>query len=301
MGTPEFAVPSLEILLEHGFNIVAVITAVDKYGGRGKKKLLESAVKKCALNHGIDILQPKNLKNLEFIDKLKSYAADLQIVVAFRMLPEVVWNMPSLGSYNLHGSLLPKYRGAAPINWAVINGDKETGVTTFKLKHAIDTGDVLLQKKMAIYNDDTAGNVHDRMMWLGASAVLDTVQRIHAGKTQLLQQDSSETSKAPKIHRETCEIDFDKECEDVYNFIRGMSPYPTAWTKLNGQQLKIYQSDFELVIDEFKIGEMQTDQKKFLKFKCKNGYVNALEVQLEGKQKMGIQSFLNGYKFTDRK
>jgi len=215
MGTPEFAVPSLDILVKNGYDVVAVITSTDKYGGRGGKKLIESAVKKYAVSQNIPVLQPKNLKSLEFIEELKSYEADLQLVVAFRMLPVVVWDMPKLGTYNLHGSLLPRYRGAAPINWAVINGDKYTGVTTFKLKHAIDTGDLMHQEKIAITEDDTAGSVHDKMMDLGANLILKTVKSIESGDYETFPQDESQVSKAPKIFHDTCEIDFSKTADLV--------------------------------------------------------------------------------------
>ena len=301
MGTPEFAVPSLEILIAHGYNIVAVITSVDKYGGRGKKKLIESAIKKSAQKHQIDILQPKNLKSPQFVDLLKSYNADLQIVVAFRMLPEVVWNMPPLGSYNLHGSLLPKYRGAAPINWAVIQGEEVTGVTSFKLKHQIDTGDMLLQKRMAIYPDDTAGDVHDRMMWLAASAVLETVQRIENEDIALIQQDPKQISKAPKINKEVCEIDFNQPAKRVNDFIRGMSPYPAAWMKLDKLQFKIFKSSVDERTDQNPAGYIDTDNKSYLRIKCIDYYLNAIKVQLEGKQKMTIRDFLNGYTINAQK
>ena len=210
MGTPDFAVPSLDILVQNGLNVVAVITSTDKYGGRGGKKLIESAIKKYAVSKEIPVLQPKNLKNPEFLEELASYKADLQLVVAFRMLPVVVWDMPKLGTYNLHGSLLPRYRGAAPINWAVINGDKYTGVTTFKLKHAIDTGDLMYQEKVQITEDDNAGSVHDKMMIVGANLVLKTVKSIISADYQTFPQDESQVSKAPKIFHETCEIDYNK-------------------------------------------------------------------------------------------
>ena len=208
MGSPDFAVPSLDILIENGYEVVGVITATDKKGGRGNKKVIESAVKKYALEKGLRLLQPKNLKNVDFVEELRTLKADLQVVVAFRMLPEVVWNMPTIGTFNLHGSLLPKYRGAAPIHWAVINGETETGVTSFFIKHEIDTGDMLLQSKLPIGPSETTGDVHDRMMQLGAEVVLKSVQTIEKGDYQLREQDHNLASKAPKIFRETCEINF---------------------------------------------------------------------------------------------
>ena len=229
MGTPEFAVPSLDILVQNNYDIVAVVTSTDSYGGRGGKQLIESSIKKYAIEHHIPVLQPTNLKSPGFIEQLKSFEADLQIVVAFRMLPEIVWNMPPLGTFNLHGSLLPKYRGAAPINHAIIQGETETGVTSFKLKHEIDTGDVLLRKKVAIDVNDDAGTLHDRMMIIGADVVLETVKRIESGKYTFTKQEDAESTKAPKIFHETCQIDFNKPVDQVYNFIRGLIPYPGAW------------------------------------------------------------------------
>ena len=216
MGTPEFAVPSLDILVKSGYNVVAVVTAADNYGGRGGKQLIESAIKKYAVKNGIPVLQPEKLKAPFFLEQLKSFQADLQIVVAFRMLPEVVWNMPPLGTFNLHGSLLPKYRGAAPINHAIINGEKETGVTSFKLKHEIDTGDILLQRPILIEDDDTAGSLHNRMMMLGAEVVHDTVKLIESGNYNFIKQDNTLVSKAPKNFHETCKIDFNQHVDIVF-------------------------------------------------------------------------------------
>lgn len=297
MGTPDFAVPSLEILLENGYNIVGVITATDKYGGRGNKKLIESAVKKFAVSKGIKVLQPKNLKAPEFVEELRSLKADLQVVVAFRMLPVVVWDMPSIGTFNLHGSLLPKYRGAAPIHWAVIRGEKETGVTTFFLKHEIDTGDVLFQEKMEIGENETTGQVHDRMMHLGANVVLKTVKAIEKGDYELKPQDDSLVTKAPKLNKEICEISFDQSTEEVHNFIRGLSPFPAAWTTLDGQQLKLFSSTKEIIAHNFEPGKYLSDNKNYLKFSTKDGFVNIHELQLQGKRRMNIRDFLNGYKF----
>lgn len=295
MGTPEFAVPSLEILLQHGYDIPAVITAADKPGGRSG--LQESAVKKFALSHGLRVLQPEKLKNPEFLEELRALRADLQVVVAFRMLPEVVWNMPPLGTLNLHGSLLPKYRGAAPINWAIINGETETGVTTFLLRHEIDTGDVLFQEKIPIGENDTAGEVHDRMMVLGAQVVLRTVQAIERGEVRPLPQSDAEATHAPKIFTETCRIDFTQPTARVHNFIRGLSPYPGAWTMLDGKTLKILQT---LKTGPGAValppGQFESDGKSYLKISTLDGFVEVLELQMEGKRRMNVKDFLNGYK-----
>ena len=296
MGTPEFAVPSLDLLVHNGYDVVAVITATDKMGGRGKKKKLESQVKKYAQKHGIPILQPRNLKNPEFVEELRGLKADLQVVVAFRMLPEAVWNMPPLGTINLHGSLLPKYRGAAPIHWAIINGESETGVTTFFIKQEIDTGDLLFQEKIEIGPDETVGQVHDRMMYVGAELVLKSVRAIEKGDFQLQRQDESLVSKAPKIHQETCQIDFNQDTGRVYNFIRGLSPFPTAWTTLDGQKLKIYRAAPSYEKHQLTPGSLITDHKSFLKISTADGFINLLIVQLQGRKKMDIKSFLNGYK-----
>jgi methionyl-tRNA formyltransferase len=296
MGTPEFAVPSLDILVKNGFDVVGVITSTDKFGGRGNKKLIEPAVKKYALENGLRILQPKNLKASDFIEELRSLEADLQVVVAFRMLPVVVWEMPPLGTINLHSSLLPKYRGAAPINWAVINGEAETGVTTFFLKHEIDTGDVLLSKKMQIGENETAGELHDKLMELGAGVVLESVKLIENGNFKLKEQDTSQVSKAPKIFHETCEINFDAKTEIVHNFIRGLSPFPTAWTTLDNQKLKIFRSLKDLQKHNFKPGKIETDNKSYFKIATQDGFVQILELQLQGRKRMDVKAFLNGYK-----
>src|SRR5689334_22941625 len=248
MGTPEFAVASLEALVRAGFNIVGVVTAPDKPAGRGMK-MTESAVKKFAARKGITILQPEKLKDPVFLEELKALQADLQVVVAFRMLPEIVWNMPRLGTINLHGSLLPQYRGAAPINWAVINGDKETGVTTFKLKHEIDTGDILLQERMPIGDNETAGEVHDRMMELGAGVLVETVKGLSNGSLKETPQDNSGVLRhAPKIFTATCRIDWNKPGEDIYNLIRGLSPYPAAFTDFEDKTLKIFRAEKEWIL-----------------------------------------------------
>lgn len=307
MGTPEFAVASLHALVNAGCNIAGVVTAPDKPAGRGMK-MNESAVKKYAVEHGLRVLQPEKLKNPAFIEELNALKADLQIVVAFRMLPEVVWNMPPMGTINVHGSLLPQYRGAAPINWAVINGEKETGVTTFKLKHEIDTGDILLQESFPIGENETAGEVHDRMKEIGAQLLVKTVEGIANGS--ILEKPQVENGKwkmenaethsplkhAPKIFTETCKIDFSKSVEEVHNLIRGLSPFPGAFTELNGKMLKIYRSKKEASPNPSKGGELVTDGKTFLKFRCNNGYVHVLELQLEGKKRMSVEEFLRGWR-----
>lgn len=303
MGTPEFAVASLDALVKAGCNIVAVVTAPDKAAGRGMH-LQQSAVKKYAVENGLKVLQPEKLKNPEFISELKSLNADLQIVVAFRMLPEVVWSMPPMGSVNLHGSLLPQYRGAAPINWAVINGETETGVTTFKLKHEIDTGDILLQQSFPIGENETAGEVHDRMKETGAQLLVKTVQQLAAGvlaeKPQTSnQQPATPLKHAPKIFTETCKIDFAKTAEEVHNLVRGLSPFPGAFCSLNGKTLKIFRTEKEVSNPDIEPGQYKTDEKTFLKFACSNGYISVTELQLEGKKKMNIEDFLRGYRFSN--
>ena len=296
MGTPDFAVPSLNILLENNYEVVGVITSTDKMGGRGKKKLIESDVKKFALQHDLNILQPKNLKAPAFVEELKALKADLQIVVAFRMLPEVVWNMPRLGTINVHGSLLPKYRGAAPINWAVINGEAASGVTTFLLQHEIDTGDLLLQKSTPIGENETAGEVYNRLMHVGADALLETVQLIETGKYTTQAQDNSLVTKAPKIYHKTCQIDFSRNTLAIHNFIRGLSPYPTAWTILDDKKLKIFRTKKEVVNHDQPAGLFISDNKNFIKVSTLDGYVHLLDLQLEGKKRMEVKAFLNGYK-----
>ena len=297
MGTPDFAVESLKGLLDAGENVVAVVTATDKYGGRGGKQLIQSSVKKFAESKGLKVLQPNNLKSADFIEDLAALKADLQVVVAFRMLPEVVWNMPALGTLNIHGSLLPKYRGAAPINWAVIRGEKETGVTSFFLKHKIDTGNIILQSKMAIGPNDTAGDVHDRMMVLGAELLLETVKAIAAGDVKPQEQDESSVSEAPKLFRETCKIDLNQDIHDVYNFVRGLSPFPTAWTTLDGKVLKIIRC--KMVVSEnteiYTVGFNDIKPKLGFKLWAKNGYLDIQELQLQGKRRMTVTDFLNGY------
>lgn len=299
MGTPTFAVASLEALVQHGFNVVAVITAPDKPAGRGLL-LTESAVKKFAVANGIQVLQPTRLKDPEFITQLKDLQADLQVVVAFRMLPEIVWNMPPMGTINVHGSLLPQYRGAAPINWAVINGETTTGVTTFKLKHEIDTGDILMQQAFAIGENETAGEVHDRMMGIGAAVLVKTLEGLIAGtideKPQSILEENVTIKHAPKLFTGTGAIDWSKPVATIYNLIRGLSPSPGAYTVLNDKLLKIYQAQKESSVVTEAAGTVLTDNKTYLKFAAADGYINLIEIQLEGKKRMLVTDFLRGYK-----
>jgi methionyl-tRNA formyltransferase len=303
MGTPGFAVPSLQKLLDAGFEVAAVLTAPDKPSGRGMQ-LNESAIKKFALSKGLKVLQPEKLRNQDFIEELKNLNADLQIVVAFRMLPEIVWDMPPMGTINVHGSLLPQYRGAAPINWAIINGEKETGVTTFKLKHEIDTGDILLQEKISIGDTETAGELHDRMKKIGAQLLLQTIHKLTENKLQETPQSTiSGTSEnhrylhhAPKISTETCEIKWEKSTNEIYNLIRGLSPHPAAFTFLNGKKLKIFRAEKETATIKESPGKIVSDHKSYLKFACNNGYISVKELQLEGKKKMNVVNFLRGWR-----
>ena len=302
MGTPEFAVASLDALVNAGCNVIGVITAPDKPAGRGMK-LQESAVKKYAVEKGLHILQPERLKNTQFLEELKTLRADLQVVVAFRMLPEVVWNMPPMGTVNVHGSLLPQYRGAAPINWAIINGEKETGVTTFKLKHEIDTGDILLQEKILIGEDETASELHDRMKAVGAKVLAETVKGLadqtleERPQLSVLESISFEIKHAPKIFTDTCKIDWSKPVNEVHNLIRGLSAYPGAFTSLQNKMLKIYRSEKESNTPSILPGEFETDKKSYLKFACPDGFISVKELQLEGKKKMMVDEFLRGYRF----
>ncbi|GAB2684545.1 methionyl-tRNA formyltransferase [Mucilaginibacter koreensis] len=297
MGTPAFAVASLEALVESGANVVAVVTAPDKPAGRGQK-LNESAVKQYAVAHHLPVLQPERLKNEDFLQELQSYQADLQVVVAFRMLPEVVWRMPAKGTINLHASLLPQYRGAAPINWAIINGEKESGVTTFFLKQEIDTGDILFIEKVSIAEDVTAGEYHDRLMIKGAGLLVKTVKAIESGRyTEQPQEqlaDGIELKHAPKIFKDDCRIDWNQPVEIVYNRIRGLSPYPTAFTELNGKTLKVFKTTKQTDTPEVQPGQHLTDQKTYLKFACADGYISITDLQMEGKKRMSIEEFLRG-------
>jgi methionyl-tRNA formyltransferase len=297
MGTPEFAVPSLGRLVEDGFNIVGVITAMDKPKGRGQK-LAVSPVKAAAIKYGIPVLQPKNLKSEEFLAELKALDANLQVVVAFRMLPEVVWAMPEYGTFNLHASLLPDYRGAAPINWAIMKGEVETGVTTFFIKHDIDTGNIIFQESEPISEDDTAGTLYGRLMEKGANLVLKTVRAIKEESYETtMQGEMDEEKKAPKIFKEDCKIDWKASSREIYNFVRGLSPYPCAWTKLDGNTYKIFKVAVNEQSVELGPGAFISDNKKFLRIGTADSSVNILELQPEGKRRMGIEEFLRGNKF----
>ena len=300
MGTPEFAVASLDILVQNKYDVVGVVTVPDKPAGRGQQ-LQQSAVKKYALEKGLTVLQPDKLKSEEFIEELKKLNADLQIVVAFRMLPEVVWNMPSLGTYNLHGSLLPKYRGAAPINWAVINGETESGVTSFKLKNEIDTGNMLFQAKAPISKATTAGELHDTLMHVGADLILKTVKAIESGSYELKPQDDTQSIHAPKLFKETCKINWNNPVEKIYNLIRGLSPYPAAFTEFVDKYnqligIKIFISEMEEVNHSIYAGTVMSDGKTFLKVACVNGYIYIKELQMAGKKRMLVEEFLRGFK-----
>ena len=299
MGTPEFAVASLDILVQNNYEVVAVVTVPDKPAGRGQQ-LQQSAVKKYALEKGLKVLQPEKLKEESFINELKTLQADLQIVVAFRMLPEVVWNMPPLGTFNLHGSLLPKYRGAAPINWAVINGEIESGVTTFKLKHEIDTGNMLFQQKTPIAPTTTAGELHDALMEIGANLILKTVKAIESGDYELKPQDDALSIHAPKLFKETCKINWTNDVLKIHNLVRGLSPYPTAYTEFKDKHgqlmgLKIFRSETEETTHENHSGDVKTDGKSFLKVACLNGFIHIKELQMAGKKRMSTEEFLRGF------
>lgn len=305
MGTPDFAVASLRKLVEANCEVVAVITAPDKPSGRGLQ-LTETPVKKYAVSKGIPVLQPEKLKNPAFLAELKALNADLQVVVAFRMLPEVVWAMPTKGTFNLHGSLLPQYRGAAPINWAVINGDTETGVTTFFIEKEIDTGKIIFKEKTPIGADDTAGSVHDRLMEIGADLVLKTVRAIEAGEyPQEPQPNDVELKAAPKLFKETCEINWQLPSKNIVDFIRGLSPYPAAWTYFEGKVLKIFKANAseltELATKEGILKEgvcYKTDEKHYFAIQTADGWVSIQELQLEGKKRLPIVEFLRGYRFS---
>jgi methionyl-tRNA formyltransferase len=299
MGTPQFAVTSLDALIKAGSDIVAVVTAPDKPAGRGQK-VSESAVKQYAVANGLKVLQPEKLKNEDFIAELKALHADLQVVVAFRMLPEAVWNMPPKGTINLHASLLPQYRGAAPINWALINGEKESGVTTFFLKHDIDTGNILFTEKITLTGHEDAGELHDRLMNKGAGLLVKTVKAVESGRynehPQSQLAEGAELRHAPKIFKDDCQIDWMQPALSIYNKIRGLSPVPTAYTELNGKNLKVYASEYQLSEPAIQPGGFLTDNKTYLKFAAKDGFILLKDIQLEGKKRMGIEDFLRGVK-----
>lgn len=294
MGTPDFAVASLSALQQAGLNIVGVVTAADKPAGRGQK-ISESAVKKYAVENGLNVLQPLKLKDPAFIEDLKALNADLFVVVAFRMLPEIVWQMPKKGTINLHGSLLPQYRGAAPINHVIINGEKETGVTTFFLKQEIDTGDIIFTDAIEINDNDTAGDLHDKLMLVGANLLVKTVKAIEADDyNEVPQPQSGDLKSAPKIFKDFCKIDWNKDNQSVYNHIRGLSPYPTAFTVLNDKTLKIFNVEPEHIQPEIEAGDYVTDGKTYLKFATKDGFIKLVDLQLEGKKRMSIDELLRG-------
>ena len=309
MGTPEFAVESLKRLVEGGYNVVGVITMPDKPMGRHGSVLQPSPVKAYAVSQGLKVLQPEKLKDEAFLEELRALRADLQIVVAFRMLPEAVWQMPRLGTFNLHASLLPQYRGAAPINWAVINGDTETGITTFFLKHEIDTGEIVDQVRVPIADTDNVGVVYDRLMMLGGDLVLKTVDAILAGNVKTIPQETLSSTEplrpAPKIFKDTCRIDWTKGVKPVYDFIRGLSPYPAAWTELcepdsSPVTMKIYESSKEFVEHTFAPGTILTDKKTYFKVASTDGFVHLLSVQLAGKKRMNVTDFLRGYRYSEK-
>ncbi len=299
MGTPQFAVASLDALIKAGSEIVGVVTAPDKPSGRGQK-LGESAVKQYAVENDLPVLQPTNLKDPKFLEDLKALQPDLQVIVAFRMLPEAVWSLPPKGTINLHASLLPQYRGAAPINWVLINGEKESGVTTFFLKHEIDTGDVLFTEKVTLTGHETAGDLHDRLMNKGAGLLVKTVKAVESGRynehPQSQLAEGMELRSAPKIFKEDGNIIWSKTAEQVYNLIRGLSPTPAAYTTLNGKTFKIYSAEYTSTEPGIQPGGFLTDNKTYLKFAALDGFVCALDVQLEGKKRMGIEEFLRGVK-----
>lgn len=298
LGTPEFSVISLDAIIKAGHEVAAVVTMPDKPAGRGMQ-LQQSAVKKYAVEHQLKVLQPEKLKDEQFISELKQINADIQVVIAFRMLPEVVWNMPKFGTMNLHASLLPDYRGAAPINWAIINGDTQSGVSTFLLKHEIDTGDILLKQKVEIAEDTTAGELHDTLMRVGADVVVKSLEMIENGNYVTEPQAQFIGKLAPKIFKQDCQVDWSKSCTDIYNLIRGLSPYPAAHSLLHGKGIKIFKAEKEIIVHQNELGKAFSDGKTFLKFACSNGYISINELQLEGKKRMLVNEFLRGYKWVD--
>ncbi len=308
MGTPEFAVESLRALVNDGQNIVGVVTNTDKPSGRGQI-LKPSPVKVFAEENGIEVLQPENLKSDDFISRLSLLKADLQVVVAFRILPEVVWNMPKLGTFNLHASLLPDYRGAAPINWVIINGETVTGVTTFFINHDIDTGKILFKEKVGIREDETAGELHDKLMKTGASLVVKTVRAISTGDYKPVDQSTlltkGEIKKAPKIFKEDCKINWSGKITDLYNFIRGLSPYPAAWTEFISESgniltVKIFESGINITEHNYPAGKIESDGRSYLRIAVDGGYLNITKLQIAGKNKLGIEEFLKGFKYPER-
>lgn len=300
MGTPDFAVASLKALLDNGENVVAVVTTPDKPAGRGQK-IHQSAVKEFALANNLPVLQPVKLKDAAFVNELASFKADLQVVVAFRMLPEIVWNMPPMGTINVHASLLPQYRGAAPINHAIINGEIESGVTTFLLQHEIDTGNILLAEKVSISENDNAGILHDKLMNAGASTLIKTIEGLRNNSIIPTPQSDIEASSlkhAPKIFKEDCLIDWNNSTKDIYNKIRGLSPYPAAFSYLQDKVLKIFEAEIETCKLSVPVGQFETDGKSYLKIAAQDGYLNLKTIQIEGKKRMSVNDFLKGYRFT---
>jgi methionyl-tRNA formyltransferase len=296
MGTPEFSIPSLEILLKNGFNIPAVVTVPDKPQGRGLK-LEQSDIKKFALKNNLKILQPDKMKDENFINILKETAPDIIVVVAFRILPKEVYTIPRLGAFNLHASLLPAYRGAAPINWAIINGEKETGVTTFFLEDKVDTGNIIIREKLIIGPDDTAGDIHDKLMVIGSEVILKTVTKIIEGNITTLKQDNNLASPAPKIFKDDCRIIWNKDKTEVHNFIRGLSPYPGAFTKYKGKYFKIYKSSVSGRSVDLSPGSILTESNNLFVM-TSNGLLEILEIQMEGKKRMNTKDFLRGFSFN---
>lgn len=302
MGTPDFAVGILKAILEKDYHVVGVVTATDKPAGRGQK-MHQSAVKTFALDHQIPVLQPTNLKSEEFLQELAALQADLQIVVAFRMLPEAVWKMPALGTFNLHASLLPEYRGAAPINWAIINGETQTGVTTFFIDDKIDTGEIILKESTTIQDDDTAGTLHDRLMHLGSETVIKTLQLIADDQVVLQKQPQEEQKTAYKLNRDNCKINWNQNTQSIHNHIRGLCPYPAAWTTLKDEQqtwdIKLFETRAQIASHSFEAGKVITDQKKTIQIATKDGFIEVLSLQFPGKRRMQTQEFLNGVKLSE--
>ncbi|MDG1916588.1 MAG: methionyl-tRNA formyltransferase [Flavobacteriales bacterium] len=299
MGTPDFATESLKRLVENNYNIVGVVTAPDRPAGRGQK-IKFSSVKEYAVSQNLQVLQTEKLKNPQFIDELKNLEADLFVVVAFRMLPEIVWRLPAKGTFNLHGSLLPRYRGAAPINWAVINGDKETGVTTFFIEKDIDTGNIIFQEKLSISDKDTAGNIHDKLMHIGSELVCKTIDAIESNKAPNSPQLNETATHAPKIFKADCKVNWEENSVVIHNKIRGLSPYPTAWTSIDKDKtLKLFSSSYENANHNETIGKILISNNKEMKVAAKDGFVHIHELQLSGKKRMKTEDFLRGYNFED--
>lgn len=301
MGTPEFSVTILKGILEAGYTVSGVVTAPDKPAGRGRK-IQQSAVKKFALKNNLKVLQPTNLKSEDFLEELKNLKANLQVVVAFRMLPKSVWQIPKNGTFNLHASLLPEYRGAAPINWAIINGEEKTGVTTFFIDDKIDTGEIILQKEVEILPNENAGELHDKLMYLGSDLVNETIALIAKGKVKTKQQPKKEFKPAPKLYKDTCQIDWTNSIENIYNKIRGLAPYPLAWTTINNDtdvlEMKIYDVEKEVETHNLPTGKIITTKKE-MKIAVPKGFINIKELKVAGKRKMDVVSFLNGYSFSE--